>query len=105
MSKIVSLHEINQNPWGIHSVTNPTTLNKLPPIWREDRKPNLDDILLWEQLYESKGTLSVYAAFSPRAEIFIIVPAFNAIDIETFYNEEDLIDRLRDFKIRLRDYI
>lgn len=105
MTKILSMNDIIQFPWGLDKKSNPTTLNKLPPLWRETRLPELDDIALWEQLYESNGTISVYAAFSPRANMFIIVPAINNKKIEVFYSEEELINRLQDFNIKLREYI
>ena len=106
MINIVSLHDIIQFPWGANKVVNPTNFNKLPPLWREERQPEIDDIILWEELYQSPGTLGVFAAFSPRADLYIIVPACNNSikNIEVFYSETKLIERLKDFDIKLREY-
>jgi hypothetical protein len=107
MINVLSLHDIIQYPWGCIKPYNPAAVNKLPPIWRSNNPPTIEEITLWEEIYQSPGTLGVFAAFSPRANLYIIVPAVNNSieNIEIFYDEEKLVSRLKDYNIKLREFI
>lgn len=67
----------------------------LPPTqtWTYDRELQIDDVDLWEVLYE--GDFGVYAAWSPHAEFYMILPFYWAAgkfsatySIETFYGTD-----------------
>ena len=61
----------------------------LPPKteWTYDREMKLEDVDLWEVIYESN--FGIYASYSPHAEFYMIFPFYwvkdNGFDIETFY--------------------
>lgn len=64
----------------------------LPPTkeWTYDRELQIDDIDLWEVIHE--GDFGIYAAWSPHAEYYMIVPFWWKMDqgysIETFYGAD-----------------
>lgn len=61
----------------------------LPPTtdWTYDRELQIDDVDLWEVIHE--GSFGIYAAWSPRAEFYMILPFWKMVDqgyhVETFY--------------------
>ena len=61
----------------------------LPPTtdWSYDRELQIDDIDLWEVIYEHD--FGIYAAWTPRAEFYMIMPfhwmVAQGYHIETFY--------------------
>jgi hypothetical protein len=61
----------------------------LPPTtdWTYDRELQIDDVDLWEVIHE--GAFGIYAAWSPRAEFYMILPFWKMVDkghsVETFY--------------------
>lgn len=63
-----------------------------PPTkpWSYERELNIDDIDLWEVIYE--GNFGIYAAYSPEAEFYMIFPfywmASKGFKIETFYGKD-----------------
>lgn len=69
--------------------------------WDYSRELSIEDIDIWEVLYESKN-YGVYASWSPFAEFYMIT---NYLDmIETFYGEKaskKVKNRAKDFGITL----
>ena len=59
-------------------------------VWSYDRELHIDDIDLWEVIYENN--FGIYAAWSPQAEFYMIVPFYWMADkgfhIETFYGKD-----------------
>ena len=57
---------------------NPNWMNSnelvVPPTkkWTYDREMNIDDVDLWEIIYEEGGGKGVYASYSPYAEFYLI---------------------------------
>lgn len=92
----------------------------LPPRidWDYHREMNIEDVDIWEVLYEASEGIGVYAAWLPYAEFYMlltgnnysveprIINGFNYWDknIETFYcqgAQEKLLERTRKLKIPL----
>jgi hypothetical protein len=80
----------------------------LPPSekWDYKRELKIEDVDIWEVLYEAGGGFGVYAAWQPYAEFYMIVPDWqmiqNGIGIETFYGKNSqnvLKQRLNKYKI------
>jgi len=42
-------------------------------LWKNNKPIDIDDILLWEQLYYQEGHVGIYAAWNPYYEFYIIV--------------------------------
>jgi hypothetical protein len=86
--------------------TEMQTGKAIPPLWQLERPIEFDDIVTWEQIYGKNG-LSVYAAWSPYAEFYIIAhaPFLNSsYGIEQFRGDDSLkllLDRLRELEIEL----
>jgi hypothetical protein len=69
----------------------------LPPTkdWDYSRELKIEDIDIWEVLYESSGGIGVYAAWLPNAEFYMITTGWNADiyqtpsnkNIETYYGQ------------------
>lgn len=63
----------------------------LPPTkkWTYDREMIIDDVDLWEIIYEEGGGKGVYASYSPYAEFYLIcngwVPDGKTPRMETYY--------------------
>ena len=92
----------------------------LPPKvdWDYNREMIVEDVDLWEVLYEASGGIGVYAAWLPYAEFYMIttgldfrnaaryvneIPYYDR-QIETFYGpgaQEKLIKRTRELGISL----
>jgi hypothetical protein len=81
----------------------------LPPKvdWDYSRELKIEDVDIWEVLYEQGGGLGFYAAWSPYAEFYMItLPLLNVIPnrIETYYGplaSEKVYNRAKDFNINL----
>ena len=75
----------------------------LPPTtkWTYDREMQIDDVDLWEVIYEQSGSKGVYASYSPFAEFYLICNG-NVSDgrsprMETYYGpgaEESVRQRM-----------
>jgi hypothetical protein len=82
------------------------TSNTIPPAWQLERPIEFDDVVTWEQVYGKNG-VSVYAAWSPYAEFYVIVHApllGSPAGIEEFRGNNSLnllLDRLKEFEILL----
>ena len=84
--------------------SNHTTI-QLPPKkdWDYSRELNLEDVDLWEVLYEGSGT-GVYAAWSPYAEFYLV--KLSCCNLETFYGvkaQERLKKHLSEYGISLHE--
>lgn len=57
------------------------------PDWDYSRELQIDDIDIWEVIYEQGGGMGVYAAWCPNAEFYLVRTGWwNAPnDIETYY--------------------
>jgi hypothetical protein len=66
--------DIITNPWNKAFSNNNSTARMLPSYkkWDEDRNPQVEDIILWEQLYYEAGNLGIYAAFNPYVDCYLI---------------------------------
>lgn len=61
----------------------------LPPtkVWDYSRELKIEDIDVWEVLYEGGGGFGVYAAWEPYAEFYIIKNGWQS-EIEVFYGKK-----------------
>jgi hypothetical protein len=81
----------------------------LPPKidWDYSRDLTIEDVDIWEVLYEQGGGLGIYASWLPYAEFYMItLPLLNVIPnrIETYYGPEankKVYQRAKDFGINL----
>ena len=80
----------NDDKWN-----NPTLAGQLPwsgGEWDYKRPLTVDDIDIWEVLYESGGQFGIYAAWSPHAEFYMIRLGYiieeSGYGIETYYGAE-----------------
>ena len=76
--------------------------------WDYSIVPKMSDIKIWEEIYYSLGGVSVYAAYNPYVEYYIIVHDLfknkTQVGIEEFYGinaSEKVKDRLKEFDIFL----
>jgi hypothetical protein len=96
-----TLSEITDNPWT--SGTESTSL-PLQEEWLSSVPATLENIDTWEQVYSQPGNISVYAAWSPYVELYIIVyPVFleSNYGIEIYTSSEKTSERLSEFNIHL----
>lgn len=70
MPKFVTLEKILKDPW-----LRLADSTELPPRVEWQYKENLciDDIRLWEEIHNEPGNISVYAAWDPYAEFYMLV--------------------------------
>ena len=74
---------------------------KLPPggsddpsaVWDYGREMTIDDVDIWEILYEASGGIGVYAAWLPYAEFYMVTTGWvpktiNDRIIETYYGPQ-----------------
>lgn len=69
------------------------------PLWDNSRELQVEDVDIWEVIYEGGGGNALYAAWCPYAKFFMLRHNFN---IETYYGddgEKRLEKRLKDLKI------
>lgn len=84
----------------------PTVGKSTPPEWHHKRPITFDDVVIWEQLYGKNG-ISLYAAWSPYADYYIIVHGLfldKNYGIEEFHGAEAtnlIITRFKSFGIDL----
>lgn len=79
--------------------------------WDYGRPLTIDDIDIWEILYEAGGSNGVYAAYSPYAEFYMIRVGWHlesqGYGIETYYGpgaDADVQRRCKELKIPLPTY-
>lgn len=82
---------------------------QLPPSppWDYGREMQIEDVDLWEIIYE-ENNLGVYAAWAPHAEFYLIKPPQHMLDkghgLETYYGpkaSERVYKRVKEFGITL----
>ena len=59
--------------------------------WDYSRELKIEDIDIWEVIYQQGGGLALYAAWSPYAEFYMITHhhfMYNSNSIETFYGPD-----------------
>lgn len=78
--------------------------------WTYDREMQVEDVDLWETVYEENG-FGLYAAWSPYAEFYILRPPWILMEkghgLETYYGrgaQDRVIERMKDFNIDLRKH-
>lgn len=63
----------------------------LQKFWDYKKEMTIEDVDLWEVIYESGGWRSVYAAWSPYAEFYLVIDGWNNLtkspNVETFYGK------------------
>jgi len=66
--------DIITNPWNKSFSTSNSSAAMLPSYkkWTKDRLPQVNDIVLWEQLYYEAGNVGIYAAYNPYVDFYII---------------------------------
>lgn len=82
-----------------------------PPtkIWDYKKQLKIEDIDIWEVIYEQGGGVGVYAAWEPYAEFYLIRTGWKeelqGRGLETYYGEnsqEKVIKRCKELKIPLQ---
>lgn len=60
--------------------------------WDYKREMFIEDVEIWQVIYEAGGGWGIYASWKPFCEFYMITlgwnPLLNGIDIETFYGPE-----------------
>lgn len=83
---------------------------ELPPTkeWDYSRELQIEDIDIWEVIYEQGGGVGIYAAWSPYAEFYIIrvgaLKEGQGYGIETYYgpcSEKKVLARAKELGISL----
>lgn len=116
-----SLHNILKAPEE-DEVFNSSWMNSnelvLPPKaeWAYDRELNVEDIDIWEVLYEAEAGIGVYASWCPHAEFYLITTGFKSLQLgqtvndrvwETFYGvnaQKKVFNRCKQLGITLTIY-
>jgi hypothetical protein len=73
-----STYQILNNPWK-EDVSNIDPYPQIcPPSveWKEDKNLEITDVSLWEQIYYEPGIIGVYAAWNPKAELYLVTYNF-----------------------------
>ena len=84
---------------------------KLPPSvpWTYDRELKIEDIDIWEVLFQGSGGWGIYAAWMPYAEFYMITKGWTyngSLIIETHYGagaQEEVKKRAKSLKIKLNE--
>lgn len=90
----------------------------LPPTrtWDYNREMTIEDVDIWEVLYEASGGIGVYAAWSPHADFYMITTGLKPRNlgeiyhdkiIETYYganSQKKVYQRTKELKIPLPLY-
>ena len=90
----------------------------LPPTkkWDYERELQIEDIDIWEILYEASGGLGVYAAWTPHAEFYMLTTGWlplkegqivNDRMIETYYGhgaQQKVMKRAKELNMPLNMY-
>lgn len=90
MPMFKSTHDIFKQPWK-NEVHNDNWFDspflQLPPnpIWDYKRELDVEDIDIWEVIYESGGGIGLYASWCPYAEFYMIT--YNGTIDSTYYGQ------------------
>ena len=80
------------------------TVSVLPDKKLSQEIKSIKDIELWEQIHHQIGNFGIYAAWSPYAEIYIIVYyMFSKLPggIEVYYDPEEVYQKARTLGVAL----
>jgi len=74
------------------------------PEWDYSRELQIEDVDVWEVIYEEGGGIGVYASWCPYAEFYLIRTGWNNIpnDIEVYYgagSQKAVQKRMKELKI------
>ena len=104
--------DILKNPWE-DELFDPNWMDsdklQLPPKreWDYKRELHIEDVNIWEVLFQQGGGLGVYAAWDPYAEFYLITLPYFIIkenSIETYYGagaQNRVRKRAKEFGINL----
>ena len=84
----------DENQWNYPWLVLPETRN-----WDSDKEPQVEDVNIWEVLFEAGGGTALYAAWDPYAKFFMFRHQFQ---IETYYGndgEKRLEKKLKELNI------
>jgi hypothetical protein len=87
----------------------------LPPTkkWTYDRDMVIEDVDIWEIIYEASGGVGIYAAWTPYAEFYMFTTGWKSLKddqltndrmIETYYGrgaQQQVMQRAKELKIPL----
>lgn len=79
-----------------------TPFLQLPPSlpWDYKKEMQIEDVDIWEVIFEYSSGLRLYAAWNPHAEFYLLTDSYN--NIETYYGKlasKRIKKRLKDFDI------
>ena len=110
-----STKDILKSPWE-DELFNPNWMDSdklvLPPSkeWDYSRELSIEDVDIWEVLYQQGGGLAFYAAWMPYAEFYLItLPAYIHVPnrLETYYGpnaQKKVLKRAKELNINLTTY-
>lgn len=113
LTKVDEDEVFNKNWMDSDKIVTPPTKK-----WTYDREMTVEDVDIWEVLYEQGGGIGVYASWAPYAEFYLITAGgdfrnkvryinglpYNHKLIETFYGpnaQKKVINRSKDLGIKL----
>jgi hypothetical protein len=84
----------------------------LPPKsdWDYRREMQIEDVSIWEVLYQQGGGIGIYAAWDPYAEFYLITQHHFSVRtnaIETYYGadaQKEVKKRAKELGIKLQDH-
>lgn len=80
----------------------------IPPNkkWDYKRKLDIEDVEIWEVIYEESGGIGVYASHEPYAEFYMIrvgwQKEYSGYGVETYYGKgamKKVMERMKEMKI------
>lgn len=107
-------HNILTKPWE-DELFNPNWMDsdkiQLPPSveWDYSRELKIEDVDIWEVIYEQGGAVGLYAAWMPYAEFYMLRVGWweekNGHGIETYYGpgaQEKVIKRVKQLNLPIQ---
>jgi hypothetical protein len=97
MPSFKSTFNILKTPWE-DEVFNPNWLDSdklvLPPnpSWDYNRDMIIEDVDIWEVLYEAGGGIGVYASWCPHAEFYLLTSGIKSKNQNPLYADERIIE-------------
>jgi hypothetical protein len=84
--------EIFDNNWSNYNFI------KTPPKknWDYARQLQIEDVNVWEVIYEESGRLEVYASWDPYAEFYMVVHKKSVVDTYYGAGSQDIIKKILD---------
>lgn len=62
--------------------------------WDYSRKLTVEDVDIWEVIYEGSGGIGVYASYNPYAEFYMITTGINFKNSPTYHGQFAYYDRI-----------